>query len=161
MIELIESILQQLQLNSTGVVLSNYYESWHGVDAGGPTLIVFYQRSFRSCPQYRPIASLGMVLSHLPAVYRCQSLRRKQTFATRFALWLPTRQIIAKQTTQPILLLVPTLPHLQPSNAPQTIAWTVIPTSLPLISSRMSTQMLTGSAFLATIVGQGRHIWCK
>ena len=37
MIELIESILQRLQLNLTGVVVSNYHESWHGVDAGGPT----------------------------------------------------------------------------------------------------------------------------
>jgi hypothetical protein len=34
---LIESILQRLQLNSTGVVVSSYHESWHGVDAGGPT----------------------------------------------------------------------------------------------------------------------------
>ena len=37
MIELIESILQRLQLNPTGVVVSNYHESWHGDDAGGPT----------------------------------------------------------------------------------------------------------------------------
>ena len=32
LIELVESILQRLQLNSTGVVVSNYRESWHGVE---------------------------------------------------------------------------------------------------------------------------------
>jgi hypothetical protein len=26
-----------LQLNSTSIVVSNYHESWYGVDAGGPT----------------------------------------------------------------------------------------------------------------------------
>ena len=37
--------------------------------------------------------------------------------------------------------------NLQTSNAPQIIAWTVIPTRLPPISSQMSTQMLTGSDY--------------
>ena len=48
MIELIESMLQRLQLNSTGVVVSNYHESWHGVDAGGPT----YRRLDRFLPSF-------------------------------------------------------------------------------------------------------------
>ena len=48
MIELIESILQRLQLNSTGIVVSNYYESWHGVDAEGPT----YRRLDRFLPSF-------------------------------------------------------------------------------------------------------------
>ena len=55
MIELIESILQRLQLNSTSTVVSNYHESWHGVNAGGPT----YQHLDRFLPLF---------LSPLPSI---------------------------------------------------------------------------------------------
>ena len=55
MIKLIKSILQRLQLNSTSIVISNYHESWHGVDTGGPT----YQRLDRFLPLF---------LSPLPSI---------------------------------------------------------------------------------------------
>jgi len=38
-------------------------------DLPGDTQIAFYRRFCRSCRQYRPIASLGMVFSYYPAVY--------------------------------------------------------------------------------------------
>ena len=40
--------MQRLQLNSTSTVVSNYHESWHGVDVGGPT----YQRLDRFLPLF-------------------------------------------------------------------------------------------------------------
>ena len=53
------------------VGVSNYYKSWHGVDVGGPTwrrshlfLSSFLSPSF----QYKPTASLGMVLTYHPTV---------------------------------------------------------------------------------------------
>ena len=110
---MIESILQRLQLNSTDVVVSNYHESWHGVDAGGPT---------SRC--------LGRFYHDIGA----KVFAGKQSFTTRFAIWLPTRQTIAKQTPQSFLACSnPT--HLQTSNAPQIIAWTVILTRLLLITN--------------------------
>jgi len=70
LVELVDSILRSWQLNSAGVVVSNYRESWHGVDAGGPT----WRRSDRFLSsflspgsQYTPIMSLDMVLAHIRA----------------------------------------------------------------------------------------------